>query len=72
MSLIYKRKSTVPNTEPCGTPNVMFNNVELEFLIDTYCLLLQAAETLHKDGGQNISSSLKKRRIHIPNGSTPP
>ena len=25
MSLIYKRKGTVPNTEYCGTPIVMFD-----------------------------------------------
>ena len=25
MSLIYKRKSTGPNAEPCGTPNVIFD-----------------------------------------------
>ena len=25
MSLIYKRKSTGPNADPCGTPNVMFD-----------------------------------------------
>ena len=40
MSLIYKRKSTEPNTEPCGTPNVMFDIEELEFLTETYCFLL--------------------------------
>ena len=40
MSLIYKRKSTGPNTEPCGTPNVMFDIEELQFLIETYCFLL--------------------------------
>ena len=33
MSLIYKRKST-------GTPNVMFDIEELQFLIETYCFLL--------------------------------
>ena len=31
MSLIYKGKSTGPNTEPCGTPNVMFDIKELQF-----------------------------------------
>ena len=40
MSLIYKRKSTGPNTDPCGTPNVMFDIEELQFLIETYCFLL--------------------------------
>ena len=40
MSLIYKRKSTGPNTEPYGTPNVMFDIEELQFLIETYCFLL--------------------------------
>ena len=41
MSLIYKRKSTGPNTDPCRTPNVMFNTEELQFfLIETYCFLL--------------------------------
>ena len=25
MSLIYKRKSTLPNTEPCRIPNVKFD-----------------------------------------------
>ena len=30
MSLIYKRKSNGPNTDPCGTPNVMFDIEELE------------------------------------------
>ena len=34
MSLIYKRKSTGPNTDPCETPYVMFNIDELQFLID--------------------------------------
>ena len=40
MSLIYKRKSTGPNTEPCGTHNLMFDVEELEFLTETYCFLL--------------------------------
>ena len=39
MSLIYK-KSTGPNTEPCGTPNIMFDIEELQFLTETYCFLL--------------------------------
>ena len=34
------RKSTGPNTEPCGTPNVMFDIEEFQFLIETYCFLL--------------------------------
>ena len=38
MSLMYKRKSTGPNTEPWGTPNVMFDTEELEFLTETYIL----------------------------------
>ena len=37
MSFIYKRKSTGPNTELCGTPNVMFDIDELQFLIESYC-----------------------------------
>ena len=40
MLLIYKRKSTGPNTDPCGTPNVMFDIEELQFSIETYCFLL--------------------------------
>ena len=32
---LYKRKSTGPNTEPCGTPNVMFEREEMEFLTET-------------------------------------
>ena len=40
MSLIYKRSSTEPNTEPCGTPTVMFDIEELQFLIEEYCFLL--------------------------------
>ena len=40
MSLMYKRKSTGPNTEPCGTPNVMFDIEELQFLIETNLFLL--------------------------------
>ena len=39
MSFIYKRKSTGPYTEPCGTPNVVFDIEELEFLTETYCFL---------------------------------
>ena len=39
MSLMYKRKSTGPNTDPCGTPYVMFDIEELEFLTETYCIL---------------------------------
>ena len=38
MSLMYKIKSTGPNTELCGTPNVMFDIEELEILTETYCL----------------------------------
>ena len=34
MSVIYKCKSTGPNTEPYRTPNVMFDIEELEFLTD--------------------------------------
>ena len=41
MSLIYKRKSTGPNTEPCGTPNIMFDIEGLQFLIQTYIPLTQ-------------------------------
>ena len=37
MSLMYKRKSTMPNTEACGTCNEMFDIEELEFLTETYC-----------------------------------
>ena len=40
MSLIYKRKSTGPNTDPCGTHSVMFDIEELQFLIQTHCFLL--------------------------------
>ena len=40
MSLMYRRKSTGPNTEPYGTPNVMFDIEELEILTETYCFLL--------------------------------
>ena len=40
MSFMYERKSTGPNTEPCGTPNVMFDIEELKFLTETYCFLL--------------------------------
>ena len=31
MSFIYKR-STGPNTDPCGTPNLMFDIEELELI----------------------------------------
>ena len=48
MSLIYKRKSAGPNTKPCGTPNVMFDLEELEFLTETYCFqLLIVSNCLH-------------------------
>ena len=30
--LIYQRKYIGPNTEPCGTPNAMFDIEELKFL----------------------------------------
>ena len=40
MSLIYKRKSTRPNTEPCRTTNVTVDIEKLQFLIETYCFLL--------------------------------
>ena len=40
MSLIYKRKSTGANNDPCGIPNVMFEIEELQFLVETYCFLL--------------------------------
>ena len=40
ISLIYKRKSAGPNTEPCATSNVMFDVEELQFLIEKYCFLL--------------------------------
>ena len=40
MSLIYKRKSTLPNTEPCRIPYVMFDKEELQLLIETYCFML--------------------------------
>ena len=39
MSLIYKRKSTGPNIQPCETPIVMFHIEELQFLIETYVYL---------------------------------
>ena len=29
-----------PNSEPCGTPNVMFDIEQVQFLIETYCFLL--------------------------------
>ena len=35
---LYK-KNTGPNTEPCETPNAMFDIEELQFLIGTYCFL---------------------------------
>ena len=38
MSLICKRKSTGPNTDPCGTPNVMFDIEDLQFLTETYSI----------------------------------
>ena len=34
MSLIYKKKCTGPNTDPCGAPYVMFDNEVLRFLIN--------------------------------------
>ena len=37
MSLIYKRKGTGPNTEPCGTPNVKSLGILLLFI--TYDLI---------------------------------
>ena len=40
MSLIYERKSTGPNTEPCVTSNVMFDIEEPDFLVVTYCFIL--------------------------------
>ena len=36
----FTKESTGPNTDPCGTPNVMFDIEELQFLIETYCFLL--------------------------------
>ena len=41
MSLTYKRKSSGPSTEPCRTPNVMFDIEELEFLTEIFFLLLK-------------------------------
>ena len=40
MSLIYLRKSTGINTDPCGTHNVMFDIDELQFLTEKCCFLL--------------------------------
>ena len=40
MLFIYKRKSTGPNTDPCGTSSAMFDIEELQFSIETYCFLL--------------------------------
>ena len=40
MPLIYKRKSTGPDTDPCETAYVMFDIEGLQFLIETYCFLL--------------------------------
>ena len=38
-SFIYKRKSSGPNIEPCGTPHVMIPLPELTLLYSTYCVL---------------------------------
>ena len=35
-----QKKEYWANTEPCGTPNVMFDIEELQLLIETYCFLL--------------------------------
>ena len=41
MPLIHKRKSTGPNTDPCGAPNVMFDIDGLQFwlrrIVSCYC-----------------------------------
>ena len=40
MSLMYKIKRIGPSTEPCGTPNAMFDIEELKVWTETYCFLL--------------------------------
>ena len=39
-SFIYFRKSKGISTEPCGTPHVSVNVVDLKPLMDKYCFLL--------------------------------
>ena len=38
-SLIYKRISSGPNIEPCGTPHVMISLLDWALLYSTYCAL---------------------------------
>ena len=61
MSLIYKRKSTGPNTKHCGTPNVIFDIEERQFLIETYyfLLLIRFASPTQLHGVTPVSVNLK-------------
>ena len=59
-SLIYKRKSTGPNIEPCGLPIVMFDLEELQFLIPIPQIRLKPA--LH-DTSDAIMQELTHRYV---------
>ena len=65
MSLTYKRKSTGPNTEPCGTLNVMFDIEELQFLIETYCFLLLKYDSNQHDTSDAIMQELTHQYVMI-------
>ena len=60
MSLIYKRKSTGSSTDRYGTPNVMFDIEELEFLtyLDTWSGF-EAAAPWPSRGLQHIGKFLE-------------
>ena len=69
-----KEKSTGPNTEPCGTPNVMFDIEELEFLTMTYCFLLRkwcegGLRQQRNDGGGCVTMHERLERVEESPGT---
>ena len=62
MSLKYKRKSTGPNTDACGTPNVMFDIEELEFLTET--LLFPIAQIRLKPALHDTTDAIMQELTH--------
>ena len=45
----------MPNTVPCGTPNVMFDIEELQFLIETLFMREFLIETCHYAGASSLT-----------------
>ena len=63
-SLIYSKNSNGPRIDPCGTPELLVNKVEVFSLIYTYCFLCKN-ERIKLLAPDPVMSEFRKKSVMV-------